>query len=291
MDEAIEETRSELAAAFEVIHSMEFHRGDKVVADPDKFKHYDLEKALSHVDNARGPLATVKHHAEGKKLKTRYGVLAGLALIAEEGAKLYDKLRKTFREGWQYEYVYKKAAYEESVEQIGEAQRFLVDIPTHRKEVADGIESVAGLHLAPKVDGFNLQMWADIEATIKHQTPALSAMFSGFKEYTEAVVYDNAGIDALENGDSEAAHDKFHKAVRKVGKSKTSLETAKQREASFFDDRLDMYHCEISGMKQAYTYHLQAATALAEGDKEKSRKLREKGSAKIVETIKQCQAD
>jgi len=289
--EAIAKTRTELAAAFEAIHAMEFHRGDRLLADPEKFKQYDPEKALFHVESVRGPLATINQHADNKSLKTQYAILAGLALIAEEGAKLYDKLRKTFRETWQYEYAYEHAHYKKGVEQLGNARTFLTELPMHRNEVADGIESIAGLPMDPRVEGFDLQTWADIEASIKAQTPALSATFKGFETYTDAVIYDNQGLNALDNDDPEAAYKLFQKAINTVNDSMSSLGKAKDRDATYFDKRLDAFFCRAPGMEEAYTFNLQAADALADGDGKKAVDLRQKGLNKMGEAIENCPED
>jgi hypothetical protein len=286
---AIEEIRSELATAFEIIHSLEFYQENRLVTNPNKFDQYDPEAALSHVEKARELLTIVDQHSKDQQLKNRYAVLAGLALLAEEGAKLYDNFRKTFLSTWEYIYAFEHAFYEDAVQQIGKARTLLAELPAHHKEVSDALISVGNAPVSSKVENFNLEKWVNIEANIRERTPSLKMTLEGFEAYAEAVIYDGQGLEALDDEDPNTAYESFQKAIKTVNKSKESLEIAKQREAIFFKSRLDAYYCRGSGMKKAYTFHLQAAGASAEGNEQKATNLREKGTNKIGETVDNCQ--
>lgn len=292
VQKTLEEVHTELTAAFEVIHSMEFYRNGTLLAVPEEFEQYEPQTALSHVENAREALRTLENHVEKEsELQYRVTVLKSVALVADEGATLYDNLRKTFRECWQYEYRFEHAKYEKGVEDLNDAQAFLAELPKHRKEVADGLTSIENAPVASKVEGFDFEKWSNIVASIEKHTPALSATFKGFQTYTEAVIYDNQGLDALENHDGKTAYESFRQAVKTVADSKASLATAKYRNAEFYRERVDAFFCRCSGMKQAYQYHIDAAKALANGNEQEAEELRQKGLNRIGEAIDNCPRD
>lgn len=289
IEEALNTARNELTAAFETIHAMDLYRDDQLIAEAKKFEQYDPEKAQSHVATARDAIQFLDRHAEpGDKFELRVSLLEGIALIADEGSKVYDNFRKSFREIWQFEFRAERGIYQEAFEDIQEARSFLQEVPKHRREVVVGLRSVDDSSLANQVRGFDLERWTRIEAWIRQTMKELTPTVDGFKAYTEGLVQEAPGFQALDNGKPSKAFEIFEQAIDAIEASNSKLITAKQRNAVFFRMRIDAYFCRIPLLKEAYSYFLRAAEALAEGEKEKADDLREQGLTKIGDTVDEC---
>jgi len=285
----LETVRSELEAAFEWVHSLGFYRDGRLSADPEKFKTYEPEQAQSHVESAREALQGMETSVDSdSELGDRITVLRDVARIAAEGARLYNNVRNVFRETWAYEYAKEHGYYEKAVERIEEARRFLEEVKSHRRAVANALETVGGADVTPRVEEFDYATWVNIARAVRNRVPRLSATIRGFEEYTRATVRDGNGIEALDSGDADSALRSFRSAVEAINESRELLRTAIGREAGFFRDRVDAYACRAPGMKEAFELHIRAAEALAEGQDKRAEELREQGFDRMGQAVDGC---
>lgn len=288
---AFETARSELTAAFGAIHSMELYRGDRLVADPQKFESYDSEEALSHVSAAREAISTAQGKVgDNDEAEVRVDLLKNVALVAETGAKSYEEFSIAFIGAWFYEKYAHLGALRKAVEQIGLARQALSNVPKHRSDLENGLTSIENASLSQQVDGFDLQTWANINASLKAEVRALSPIFQGFEAHIESVLFDFEGRKAMKNDDAEKAYSTFSSAIEKAGESKRALSIAQDRDTSFFNDRVMVYYCVIPKWEDAYVIHREAAAALGQGDEQRAKDLHEKGNTKYQEAVETCKS-
>lgn len=286
---AFQTARSELTAGFETIHSMELYRDERLVATPQKFRSYDSEQALSHVSAARDAISSAETKARDTgEVAVRIALLKNLSLVAEMGAKCYEEFSIAFLGAWFYERFAGQGRLQKAVQQIGLARQALTSVPEYRSELADGLTSIENAPLRQQAVGFDLQTWANINASLEAEVPALSAIFQGFEAHSESVLFDFEGRKAMENDDAEQAYKSFSRAIDKAGQSKRALSLAQDRGTSFFKERVTVYYCEIPKWEESYELHREAAAALADGNDQRAVELLSQGSTKYHEAVETC---